>query len=204
MSEEQQGTPPQAEATAQDQESAQNTQNAEGQQGAQDNGTQEQQETTQETTRAAKEPTSVEELPKWARDEMKSLRKENANRRASQKEQQSEEATQLRSVSEERDTLRQENDALKRQVQRSAFIEAIALPNARAAWGYVLDGTVEVEYDENNRPKNLDAIRKALREEDGALFGNGSADGGRTTTTGNGHQGQPGLERLRHAYGANT
>ena len=85
-------------------------------------------------------------------------------------------------------------------MRRSQFIETIGLPNARAAWGFVLDGTVEVDFDENNRPKNLEAVRKALREEDGSLFGNGSADGGKTTANGGGYQGAPGRGRLAHAY----
>lgn len=189
MSEEQQA--PQAGAEAQAQEAAEG-----------------QQEHQQDGGERVREPQGVEELPRWARDEIKNLRKENGARRAAQKEQRDQEASDLQNVSgerdalrEERDALREENEGLTRQVRRAAFIERIGLPNARAAWGYVLDGTVSVDFDDDNRPQKLDAVRKALREEDPSLFGNGSADGGAGGIASGGYTGAPGRDRLAHAYG---
>ncbi len=199
---EEQATTPQAEETGPAQEATKNN-TEQGTQEGQEQRREERQETEEQETEGqvrAKEPQSVEELPKWARDEIKGLRKENSSRRTAQKEQQNAEATELQNVSAERDTLKEENEKLTQQVRRSRFIETISLPNARAAWGYVLDGTVEVDFDENNRPKNLDAIRNALREEDGALFGNGSADGGATGKNGSGFSGRPGVDRMAYAY----
>lgn len=89
---------------------------------------------------------------------------------------------------------------LQRQVRRSAFIEQIGLPNPRAAWGYILDGTVEIEWDENHKPANLDAVRKALKQEDAALFGNGSADGGARGRVTGAPQNIHGSDLIRHAY----
>lgn len=90
--------------------------------------------------------------------------------------------------------------SLTRQVRRSSFIEQIGLPNPRAAWGYVLDGTVEVEWDDNHKPSNLDAVRKALKTEDAGLFGNGSADGGRRTGSSGAPQNIHGADLIKHAY----
>lgn len=93
--------------------------------------------------------------------------------------------------------------SLTRQVRRSSFLETVGLPNPRAAWGYVLDGTVEVEWDDNHKPSNLEAVRKALKTEDATLFGNGSADGGRrgtSATVTNLH----GSDLIAHAYANNN
>ena len=94
MSEEQQAQGSQEEQQGQAQEAA------EGQQ------TQEETTAGQQQTEQAKEPQSVEELPKWARDEIKNLRKENGNRRAAQRQQEEAESTELQNVTQERDTLK--------------------------------------------------------------------------------------------------
>lgn len=195
------------------QESAQDTQAQEAQttedasqelQGAQDQDTQESQGTEESQDAEAQEASSVEELPKWARDEIRNLRRENARRRTEGQQRQDSEATELTSVTEERDTLRNENDTLRRQVRRQHFIEAIGLPNARAAWALAQDIGIEVEWDENDRPQRLTDVRKRLREEDSALFGNGSADGGPKGTPGPGYQGPGGPDRIAWAYEQNS
>lgn len=163
-------------------------------------------ESTQEQqsdTNVGQEPTSIEELPEWVQKEIKALRKENAKARTERQKEADAKKTDLQTKDERIAEVEAENETLTRQVRRSAFIETIALPNPRAAWGYVLDGTVEVEYDEYNRPKNLDAIRKSLKQEDAALFGNGSADGGASSAGNAGYQGAPGYGRLLDAYSNN-
>lgn len=184
-----QGTASQAEETARAQEATENTEQGNTEQ-------------AEQQTEGVREAQSVGELPEWAQKEIKDAREEAAKARKARNHAQKSGQTELQTVSQERDTLKEENEKLTRQVRRSSFIETVSLPNARAAWGYVLDGTVEVEYDENNRPKNLDAVRKALREADSGLFGSGSADGGKTTVT-NSFSGKPGKDRLVHAYDSN-
>lgn len=154
-------------------------------------------------------PQSVDDLPEWARTEITNVRNEAASNRTKLRaaerrvsELESARGSADEELATENSTLKEDNDRLRNRVRRSAFIETIGLPNARAAWGYVLDGTVEVEYDDNDRPQKLDAVRKALREEDASLFGNGSADGGRTTN-GSGYSGAPGRDRLAAAYDNN-
>lgn len=149
-------------------------------------------------------PQSVDELPEWAKKEIKDLRSENARRRKADKQAEDANKTELQKRDEEISELRTTNEALQRQVRRASFIESIGLPNPRAAWGYVLDGTVEIEWDENNKAKNLEQIRKTLKEEDGALFGNGSADGGTKTVGQVGYQGPGGPDRIAYAYEQNS
>lgn len=63
--------------------------------------------------------------------------------------------------------------------RRNTFIEKVNLPNPRLAYASLAEVGVEVEWDEDDRPTNLPAIRKTLKEEFPREFGTGSADGGR-------------------------
>lgn len=165
------------------------------------------QKTTEERPASPAEAQEETEAKTYNEEYVKSLRREAAGYRtrlsAAEKRMQQLEDSQdaeASAVREENDGLKSENEKLKGQIRRAAFIEMIGLKNPRAAWGYVLDGTVEVEYDDNNRPQGIDAIRKKLQEEEPELFGGGSADGGARTQT-EGFNGQPGRDRLTYAYG---
>lgn len=168
------------------------------------------QETTEQTEATTEEAVeATEETPAKTYDEdyVKGLRKEaasyrtrlaNAEKRVKMLEEGQDADTSA--VREENETLKTENESLRDLVRRSAFIEAIDLPNPRAAWAMARDMRMEIEWDENHRPTNLDATRKALREADPGLFGEGSADGGATTRTKNGYEGPAGVGRMRNAY----
>lgn len=144
--------------------------------------------------------TSVEDLPEWAQKEIKALRRENQKTRQKRQEAEDAQKTEQERLSEEVAGLIDTNLGLTRQVRRSNFIEQIGLPNADAAWGYVLDGVAEVEWDEKNGVGNRDDVAKALKNHRPALFGNGSADGGRRGGNTGAPQNIHGSDLIRHAY----
>jgi len=148
----------------------------------------------------AQAATSVDDLPDWAQKEIKALRKENQGVRKARKDAEDAQKSEAQKLADEIAEATETNLALTRQVRRSAFIENVGLPNPRAAWGYVLDGTVEVEWDDNHKPSNLDAVRKALKTEDAGLFGNGSADGGARGRNTGAPQNIHVSDLIKHAY----
>jgi len=182
----------------------------EGQEGTQEG--QEGQEGT-EGTEGSQEGTEGQEGQDsgktFSEDYVKTLRKESAGYRTRAqtaegriKELEGNQSEELTTISSERDDLRTENESLKERVRRSNFIETIGLPTPRLAYASLNDLSIEVEYDDDYRPKNLEKVRKALKQEFPREFGDGSADGGASGNGDGGYDGTPGIGRLRHAYGA--
>lgn len=180
-------------------------------QAAQEGAESQVQETTEgETQQETQEQTSEEQETQaktYDEDYVKGLRKESADYRSKLRTAEKQVKTlqegqdaNVQELSTENTNLKEENDKLKGQIRRAAFIESIQLPNPRAAWALAQDIGLEIEWEDNHRPKGLDEVRKRLREEDPNLFGEGSADGGSTTQNGDGYQGPPGVGRIKHAY----
>lgn len=146
----------------------------------------------------------------FSEDYVSSLRKESAGyrTRAQQaesrvKELEGGQSNELTSAQQENETLKGENQELRGRIRRSAFIEQIGLPSPRLAWASLSDLSIDVEYDDDDRPKNLEKIRTALKKEFPREFGDGSADGA-SHTTGSDTQVTPGYGRLRAAYNNTT
>lgn len=143
----------------------------------------------------------------FSEDYVKTLRTESAGYRkranaaeSRVKELESGQSEDLSTAQNERDTLKTQNEQLRERIRRAAFIEEIGLPSARLAYASVADLALEVEYDDDDRPTNLDDVRKALKKEFPQVFGDGSADGGAGSGDVGGYEGAPGVGRLRHAH----
>lgn len=163
------------------------------------------QETKTEVKTGAKadakaEPQSIEDLPEWVQKEIKALRKENASARTERKKLEDAEKSEVERLTQEASERQERIDRLTRRLNRASFIEQWQGPNARAAWALAQDEGLDIEYDEDERVKNLDAVRKELKKIDPQLFGDGTSDGGTRTQGNTGYDGPPGQGRLAHAY----
>jgi hypothetical protein len=136
----------------------------------------------QNTNPQAGEESSEERIPKSALNEKNrenaALRKRLKELEANQKQREEAEQTELEHATTRASELEERAQTLEKRVRRASFIESINLPNARAAWAVAQDLGLEMEFDDDDRLANADAMRKALKKEDPRLFGTGSADGG--------------------------
>lgn len=76
---------------------------------------------------------------------------------------------------------RSENGRLLKQLQRMRFLEQTGwdTKTARRAWNSLGDIDAEPKFDKEGKTTNMQAIKRALAQYDGELFGSGKVDGGK-------------------------
>jgi hypothetical protein len=136
----------------------------------------------EESREESQDDSSAEMVPKSELNK-KNKEAENLRRRLRQFEKQEEEKrkaqlSETEALQEENGTLKQQLESLQGQVRRANFERSLNLPDADLAWGMLTDLGLEVQWEDNNNPANIDSIRSALKKKKPRVWGNGTANGG--------------------------
>ena len=159
MTEQQQAEATQEEVTPQDQES--NEQTATGQ-----------------------EQGSDEMIPKSALNEKnkenQSLRNRLKQLEKEQQKREDAEKTELEKANARLEELEQQVARKTELARKANVVRDVKVPNAKYAWMAAQEAGIELEFNDNDRLVNADAVAKALKKHDPDLFGTGRADAGET------------------------
>lgn len=124
---------------------------------------------------------------KKLRDQIKATDREKQQREDAEK-------TEIERLSTTNEELQSSNSDLQHRLRRFYFNERINVPNSRWAWAAAQDAGIEIEFDDEHNPTNLDEVRKALRKADPNLFGTaGKADAGEKSQEAVAQPGQAGF-----------
>lgn len=146
-----------------------------------------------QVTNQDSEPVVPERIMREREKENKALRDRLKQLEKVQKEREEKEKSELERLSATAEELQATNSDLQHRLRRFYFNEQINVPNSRWAWAAARDAGIELEFDDEHRPTNLDAVRKELRKADPNLFGTGKSDAGEKSAEPVQQQGQAGF-----------
>lgn len=112
--------------------------------------------------------------------ENQSLRKRLKELETVQQKREDAEKTELEKANSRLEELEQQATRKTERLRKANVIQDVKVPNARYAWMAAQEAGIELEFDDDDRLTNADAVAKALKKHDPDLFGTGRADAGET------------------------
>ncbi|MGI8404971.1 MAG: hypothetical protein ACR2OE_09460, partial [Thermomicrobiales bacterium] len=160
----------------------------------------EQQQATEQTS----EPTELKDLPAWAQKQIRDARKDAEKSRLKVKEFEDANKTEAERSATAAKAAEERATAAEQQL-RSERAERAVLAAATASYANDPDAILalalpKLDFDDDGRPSNVDAVFAALKKERPERFkaSAGTADGGKQTSES--RDIKPGLDRLTYAY----